>query len=284
MEPDREQAYQRRIAELEAQVAQLSELVAKLSKNSSNSSKPPSSDIVKPPTQPSSQKSSRGNKKRKIGGQPGHPKHDRKPFEEGEVNQFWEYHMDQCPDCGSSLRPSRVDPRIVQQIEIAEAPVRIEEHRALGFYCAKCRKVHYATLPAEVKKAGLVGPRLTALVAYLKCACHASFSTIRKFLRDVLNVTISRGQLVKVIQKVSQALKGVYDELLARLPGESQLNVDETGHKENGKRYWTWCSGRTYTPCSKSTSRGAPRFCWTCWVRNSTACSAAITSRPTAST
>ena len=258
MEPHREQAYQRRIAELEAQVAQLSELVAKLSKNSSNSSKPPSSDIVKPPAQPSSQKSSRGNKKRKIGGQPGHPKHDRKPFEEGEVNQFREYHMDQCPDCGSSLRPSRVDPRIVQQIEIAEAPVRIEEHRALGFYCAKCRKVHYAPLPPEVKKAGLVGPRLTALVAYLKCACHASFSTIRKFLRDVLNVTISRGQLVKVIQKVSQALKGVYDELLARLPGESRLNVDETGHKENGKRYWTWCfRSDLYTLFKIDKSRGS---------------------------
>ena len=56
MEPTREQAYRRRIAELEAEVAalkaevaRLAELVAKLSKNSSNSSKPPSSDIVKPP-------------------------------------------------------------------------------------------------------------------------------------------------------------------------------------------------------------------------------------------
>ena len=69
MEPTREQAYQRRIAELEAenadlkallaelrnqivrqseQIARLAEQVAKLSKNSSNSSKPPSSDIVKP--------------------------------------------------------------------------------------------------------------------------------------------------------------------------------------------------------------------------------------------
>lgn len=265
MEPNREQAYKRRISELEAELAavraevvRLAKLVAKLSKNSSNSSKPPSSDIVKPPTQTSSKKPNRGKKKRKIGGQPGHPKHDRKPFEEGEVNTFWNYHMDQCPDCGSSVRPARVDPRVVQQVEIAESPVRIEEHRALGFYCAKCRKVHHAPLPAEIKKGGLVGPRLTALVAYLKCACHASFSTIRKLLRDVLNITISRGQLVKVIQKVSQALEGVYDELLNRLPSEPRLNVDETGHKENGKRYWTWCfRSDWYTLFKIEKSRGS---------------------------
>jgi len=55
VEPTGEQAYQRRIAELEAEVAELkaqvaglSELVAKLPKNPSNSSKPPSSEIVKP--------------------------------------------------------------------------------------------------------------------------------------------------------------------------------------------------------------------------------------------
>ena len=58
-----EQFYIRRIAELEKQVAKLIEVnkalvkknaeltdkVAKLSKNSSNSFKPPSSDIIKPP-------------------------------------------------------------------------------------------------------------------------------------------------------------------------------------------------------------------------------------------
>ena len=44
----------------------------------------------------------------------------------------------------------------------------------------------------------------------------------------------------KVIEKVSQSLEAPYSELLDRLPLESILNVDETGHKENGKRFWTW--------------------------------------------
>jgi transposase len=87
----------------------------------------------------------------------------------------------------------------------------------------------------------LVGPNLTALIAFMKGFCHASFSTIRKFLRDVMGVTIARGTLVKVINKVSEALEGSYEELLESLPAESKLNVDETGHKNNGERWWTWC-------------------------------------------
>jgi transposase len=87
----------------------------------------------------------------------------------------------------------------------------------------------------------LVGPKLTTLIAYLKGVCHASFSTIRKFIRDVVHVTISRGQLSAIIGKVTRALEQPYGELLDRLPDEAHLNVDETGHKQNRLRMWTWC-------------------------------------------
>ena len=105
----------------------------------------------------------------------------------------------------------------------------------------RCRKLHYAPLPAVVAQGGLAGPRLTALIAYLKGACHASYSTIRKFLRDVMRLTISRGQLAKVIGKVSQALDEPYQELLDKLPAQARLNVDETGHPDQGERWWIWC-------------------------------------------
>jgi transposase len=100
---------------------------------------------------------------------------------------------------------------------------------------------HTAPLPLEIEKGGLIGPRLTAVVAYLKGGCHASFSTIRKYVRDVLGLTVSRGQLRKLVEKVSKALEDAYNEIMERLPQAVRLNVDETGHKENGVAYWTWC-------------------------------------------
>ena len=52
---------------------------------------------------------------------------------------------------------------------------------------------------------------------------------------------MSRGYLAKQVGKVSSALEAPYTELLGHLPWELRLNVDETGHKENGRLFWTWC-------------------------------------------
>ena len=92
----------------------------------------------------------------------------------------------------------------------------------------------------------------------MKGVCHASFSTIRKFLRDVVGVNVSRGYLAKLIAKVSQSLAGAYGELFERLPGEASLNVDETGHKENREKFWTWCfRAQLYTLFRIDKSRGS---------------------------
>ena len=208
-----------------------------MKKNSSTSSKPPSSDITKP----SKEQKNKGKSKRKKGGQPGHPKHQRPAFPKEEVNEFHYYTLDACPDCGGHLERTGDIPRTIQQAEIEEKPIRIDEHSGFGYWCEKCQKKHYAKLPPEIEKGGLVGPRLTTVIAYLKGACHASFSTIRKYVRDVLRITISRGQLSKIVQKVSRSLEDAYNELLEQLRSQGKLNVDETGHKENGDRYWTWC-------------------------------------------
>lgn len=244
-----------RCAELEARLAELEAQVAALRKNSSNSSKPPSSDIVKPPKP----LPARGRKKkRKRGAQPGHPQHLRAAIPPEEVDQTWNYTLDACPDCGGALEGSDAAPRVIQQVEIVERPIRVEEHRGQPHWCPQCQKLHYAPLPAEVRRAGLSGPRLTALVGYLKGVCHASFSTIRKFLRDVVGLSVSRGQLAKLVQKVSASLETSYAQLRAALPAESRLNVDETGHPDSGARLWTWCfRAPEYTLFRIDPSRGS---------------------------
>ncbi len=242
------------IARLQAMVSELESKLAKANKNSSTSSKPPSSDIVKPGKTPKTSKEA----KRKKGGQKGHPRHERPPFKAEEIDDVTEYTLDACPDCGGSLCSADQAPRVIQQVEIVEKPIRIDEHRGLAYWCEHCQKVHYAPFPQVVENAGLFGPRLSAQVAYQKSAVHASFLTIQKYLRDVLGISVSRGYLGKIVQKVSQALQNPYDELLKRLPYESWLNVDETGHKDNGDRFWTWCfRAETYVLFKIAGSRGS---------------------------
>lgn len=183
-----------------------------------------------------------GQSKRSPGAQPGHPRHLRPLAGPELLTQAAQTHLaTTCPDCGQGLEPTATPPRIVQQIDIQAVPSTLQEHRALAGWCPHCAKVHYAALPAVIDKGGLVGPRLTTLIAYLKGACHASYSTVRTFLRDVVGVTLARGQLAKIINKVSTALEEPYRDLLQNLPEQPCLNTDETGHRERGEQWWTWC-------------------------------------------
>lgn len=226
---------QEMVDSLQKALAERDKLIARLSKDSSNSSKPPSSDITKP-------KGGATNKsKRKIGGQPGHARNERPAFCKEQIDKFHDYILARCPNCDApNVRLVDGAPNVIQQMEIKEVTITREEHRSYPVWCEHCGQVHYMDFPPEVVKAGLFKEKITALVAYMKHVCHASFSTIRKFIRDVLGEKVSRGFLAKVIQKVSWSLDQPYAELLDRIPLETIVNVDETGHKENGKRFWTW--------------------------------------------
>src|SRR5215213_11487306 len=89
---------------LEATVARLQAQLAAARKDSSTSSKPPSSDIVKPPKPDPPE----GQGRRRIGGQPGHPKHERAAFPPESINGgSFDYRLDGCPSCGHDLQPMR---------------------------------------------------------------------------------------------------------------------------------------------------------------------------------
>lgn len=236
------------IARLTQRIRELEEQIARLNKNSSNSSKPPSSDIVKPPPARPRRKG-----KRKRGGQFGHRKHIRPVFPPEQVDQVIEHELKDA----AGLRPLN-DWRVVQQIELLDRPFVIVEHRARRYRCLRTGRIITAPLPSEVARAGLLGPRLSALVAYQKSACHMSYATIRTFLRDVFGLPLSTGQLAKVVRKASAAMAGAYEQLVEALPSEPRLGVDETGHKDNGSAHWTWCfRAERFTVYKIDPSRGS---------------------------
>jgi transposase len=221
-----------RIVELETLVRKQQDTIAHLQKTSSTSSKPPSSDIVKPKPPPTN------GKKRKIGGQKGHPKHERKPFPVDQVDQFIEVTLEACPECGGPLHECE-EVVTKQQIDIIEKPFIVTEYHCHTYTCPDCHTAHTAPEP-ETLRSGLFSMGVIALVAYLKGRCHQSYRTLRAFFRDVLGIVISCGFLAKQIKKASKALGGVHKELVGRLKGEGHLHVDESGWKENGEKRWIW--------------------------------------------
>ena len=212
----------------------LEEKIARLQKNSNNSSKPPSSDIVKP--KKVLRKVAR--KKRKRGGQYGHRKFSRRPFEPEQVDEIVEYEFKDKDVEGLKALDQWL---IIQQIQLPEKMYKVIEHRARKYLDPVTGKVHIAPMPDEIRKGGLLGADITASVAFMKGGCHMSYTTIQQFFKEVMHLDISRGLLSKATQKASQSLASAYNQLAQRLPEQSYLGIDETGHKDNGDKHWTWC-------------------------------------------
>ena len=228
------------IAALMKRIAVLMERVAALEKSSANSSKPPSSDIVKPP-KPTAKDKDGKKAKRKKGAQPGHQRNLRKPIDQKLVDEIVKLELTVCPDCGHKLDLTQAAPKITQQIELVEKPFFITEYQQLMYWCKHCKCYHYVALPEAVAKAGLFGPDMIALTAYLKGRCHVSYRTLKEYFRDVVGVDISTGFLAKQIQKTSASLRSPYEELAELLQRQYHLHIDETSFKKNGKLQWAWC-------------------------------------------
>ena len=238
---------------LKQELAQTQEQLAKATRNSFNSSKPPSSDIVKPPK---SAPKKRG--KRRRGGQPGHPRYEHH-FRPEEIDVTHTHRLEACPQCqGSHLVPLPGAEQTAYQYELVERPILLHAHQRQAGWCAQCNQVHFAPLSDPVEKGGVVGPRLTALIGYLKGGCHLSYRNLQALLGDAFAVRLCTGLLTKTIQKVSAALEAPYVQLGSTLPQQKVCNIDETSHPENRQTLWNWVfRAPTFTLFTIETSRGA---------------------------
>jgi len=165
-----------RIAQLEAENADLARRVARLerliSRNSGNSSFPPSADDL-PGRTPPRGKPPRGGGKRKPGGQPGSP---------GSYLAWREDPDDTVPHfpagrCGCSAPLSdAADLGVAASHQMVEVPLslaRVVQHDRHAVKCG-CGRVHRAAAPAGAGRPGTVayGPQLQAWCVYLMAA-HA---------------------------------------------------------------------------------------------------------------
>ena len=217
----------RRIAELELQLA-------RAQKNSSNSSKSPSSDIVKPPKKKTDRR-----KKAKRGGQKGHQRKLREPLPRERVDEHITYEIN-----ADQVRELQLTPtdefEIVQHVELLDLPIHVTEHR-LRKYANAAGETYVPHVP-ELLNRPIFGPRMLAMIGWLKSRAHCSYSTIALWMDDVLRIPVSRGYLAKLCNgAISESLADADEELKLAIPEQPQLGSDESSLKNNGQKHWIWC-------------------------------------------
>jgi len=219
-----------RVAELEKQVT---DLTARLNQNSTNSSKPPWSDEPSIP-----KKKPRNKSKRKRGGQPGHPRHERPLVPAEEVDETIECKPSECRRCGEDLTGEDEEPIRHHGAEIPPIRPVVTEYRLHSLECEGCGTTTRAEVPVGVPQ-GQFGPRLQALLAMLSGAYRLSKRQIQSIARDVFGLIISLGAICGLEKKTSRVLEKPVEEMIDEVKTGS-VHADETGWKQGRKRASMW--------------------------------------------
>lgn len=234
-------------------LARIEELEARIVKTPRNSSLPPSSQH--PHERPAPDKKQKPKKKR--GGQPGHPKHDRPLIPVEKCAQVVPLHPSNCRKCGTKLSGNDPEPWRHQVWEIPPIEPHVVEYQQHRLSCRRCGTTTCAELPAGVPT-GQSGPRLTAVTGLLMACFRQSKRRAALALQTLFNIPCSAGLAVKQQDVVTEALAPCHAELAAVLPEATAASLDETGTKEGPNKAWIWTAvTTTFTVFLVRLTRGA---------------------------
>jgi transposase len=217
---------------LVALVKRIEELERRLNQDSNNSSRPPSSDSP-------FKKKARKEKKRKSGAKKGHQGHRQVMLEPTET-----VHVKPERCCCGNREFGDTKPYYThQEIELPEIEMKVTHFILHEGRCRACGKINKAQVPAGHQSG--YGARLSALIGEMAGIQGNSRATVQGFCSSVLNMTMSKGAVQKVIDRVSEAIKPYY-EGIGRVAREAKINhIDETSWFMNGVLMWLWAMANT---------------------------------------
>jgi len=224
-------------------------LEQKASASSRNSSSPPSTDASKTRQQRRAEAREkakellgRDGKKRKAGGQHGHPGAGRELLSEDRMQEIVDHYPGECGGCGRQFTDEEKVPRHGPgRHQVAELPptaVVYTEHRTHRLRCPGCAKQTRATLGIVGESA--FGPGLQAAVVALTARNRISRRDMSELLGELFGVAISVGAIDRICQRTSAVLADPHERLISRVLGSGAINVDETGWFLAGENRWMW--------------------------------------------
>lgn len=203
-------------------------LKERLGLNSTNSSLPPSRDLYK------EKKDNRPSSPRSAGGQPGHQAHQ---YQLMEADQVINLTPTKCK-CGHEIR---IDEHYTREQKIEIPPIRpyVKEYRRWHGRCSKCGRKAIAPLPEGVNK-DILGPHAKAIIGSLNGHFHNSRREVQEILEEIFHLPISLGLVNNTARRVKEKLAKGYQEIEEKVKTSTYLHIDETGHRNKGKRGWAW--------------------------------------------
>jgi hypothetical protein len=148
-----------------------------------------------------------------------------------------------CPDCGGQLRAIRQHEQYVTDIPLVE--VKTTRFVTYSGYCRACHHRVRSRHPEQTSQATgaagvLVGPRAKALAADLKHRLGVSYGKVSEVLQDSFGLQVSRSGWCQADQRLAGMARPVYEELLEAIRKCSVVYTDETGWRIGTLAAWLW--------------------------------------------
>jgi transposase len=217
-------------------------LKARLNMDSSNSSMAPSKSFYNRSKKIKSAEDE--TEKRKPGGQPGHERHVRKPFDPKEADRLTEHELEPkkqvCPHCGGGLVRAQEKDRQYDQYHLPKLHLEKIVDIVHAYQCSDCGKFHFADAPKDVLSRRLLCASTLALLVFLKGAQHQSIRLVQALFGTLFALKMSLGFINNSLKEASFALRPIFFEMLHYVAKESVLNIDETGHKNGNTKAYVW--------------------------------------------
>lgn len=214
--------------------ARVTELEARLNKDSHNSHQPPSSDGPAKRPRPRSLRQRSG---KKSGGQPGHPGVTRCLVDNPDT--IVAHVPARCIGCGADLK---TEPEIGRErrqvIDLPEPRPVVTEHQAARKACPVCQTVTGANFPPEATQPVQYGPRTHAAAVYLQTYQLLPYERTAETLEDLFGVRPSEGTLASAHATAYTRLKPVEQAIGAALRRSDVAHVDETSQRVAGRTEW----------------------------------------------
>ncbi|MBQ3769929.1 MAG: IS66 family transposase [Prevotella sp.] len=232
-------AKDRRIAELEGELARYKEYFGKTARpqaTSTNSSLPPSKNPLSVPRTRSQRKPTG----RKPGGQEGHEGHTHLFSENPDSVEVCPMpHV--CPICGEPLDPTGLQVAECRQVIDLPLPIlfNVVEWVQHKVKC-KCGHTVKGIFPDHVRGTVCYGENVQALVAYLSTLQTIPMKRMTDVLNEVFGLGMSPGTVANTLDYMRKKARKPYEEIRKAIEQSDVAGADETGMHVNGKNHWMW--------------------------------------------
>jgi transposase len=196
-------------------------------------------------------------RRRKPGRKTGHPGSARK--RPGHVDEVVKHPLNCCPYCNTKLsgKPLEIRSHFVEDIP-PEVTVKVTEHQIERKWCPRCRKIVEPPIEDTCPNSP-IGLHLVVLTAFLHYFIGISVDNVRRILRHLCGLAITKGGLVQMWMRLAFLMRPEYERIAQKARKSSVLYADETGWRLNGKTCWLWAfTGKNFCYYIIDHCRGSP--------------------------